>query len=64
MLLQVAAQDIGQLTDIQRRRVFPRSLPRLGCPAPWLAVILRRLPGLYLEGQRVAGMLVGVWGTR
>jgi hypothetical protein len=30
MLLQLAAQDIGQLTDIEPRRVFFGSLP---CPA-------------------------------
>jgi len=32
MLLQLAAQDIGQLTDIEPRRVFTRSLPRLARP--------------------------------
>jgi len=48
MLLQVAAQDIGQLTDIEPPCVFPRVTPYPGCLTLGRATILRRLAGLYM----------------
>src|SRR6516225_5017337 len=45
MLLQLAAQDIGQLTDIEPRRVF-RITPPPDDRVPPAAAILRRPPGL------------------
>jgi hypothetical protein len=36
MLLQLAAQYIGQLTDIELRRVFPAPLPRPRLPGSWV----------------------------
>jgi RNA polymerase sigma-70 factor (ECF subfamily) len=58
MLLQVAAQDIGQLTDIEP----PRAFPGRGDLVRWWATIPRRSPGLYLQGQHAAGLRAGELG--
>src|SRR6516164_3103066 len=47
MLLQVAAQDIGQLTDIEPLRVSRGHSPAPAAEPPGWAAILRRPPGLY-----------------
>jgi RNA polymerase sigma-70 factor, ECF subfamily len=57
MLLQLAAQDIGQLTDIEPRRIWPDHSPARLPSSPGWPTILRRPPGLYRKSQRVGGEL-------
>jgi hypothetical protein len=52
MLLQLAAQDIGQLTDIEPRRIVPDHSPAPTADLPGRTTIMRQPPGLSREGQR------------